>query len=127
MLKSALCLFVLALIGSAAFAAENCEPLRLQIEANIASKGISGFTVRTVDVAADVPGQVVGQCGNGSKKIVYARSGGASASEPGLPPKTVSAPAVAKPKPPVTRTTRDEDIITECRDGSVSVGGRCKN
>lgn len=127
MLKPALSLSVLLLIGSPALAAENCEPLRLQIEANIASKGITGFTVRTVDAAAEVPGQVVGQCGNGSKKIVYARSGGSAASEPGPPPRPVSAPPVARPQAPARRLTRDQDILTECRDGSVSVGGSCKN
>lgn len=94
------------LAGSAA-AAEDCEALRARIEAQIAAAGVAQFTVRTVDALAPAEGQVVGSCELGSKKIVYRRADG-SRSEPAAP---------------AARGT--ERILTECRDGSVRVGGDC--
>ena len=97
------------LVSTAAHA-DNCEPLRAQIEANIASKGVTDFSVTVVDAEAVVVGDTVGSCGQGTKKIVYARgaaSGGAAAPRPQQP-------------------TRDEDIWVECKDGSMVKGGGCK-
>jgi hypothetical protein len=54
---------------------------------------------------------VVGSCELGSKKIVYQREVG-------------SAPPGAGPAP--ARSPEDADILTECKDGTVSVGGDCK-
>jgi len=128
MLKFSPILFSLAVAG-ASHAADNCEALRVQIEANIASKGLADFTVTTVDAAAPVPGQVVGSCDQGAKKIVYARGNGPARVAPPAPaaPAAAAAP-VQRPaaKPRVARkATREEDILTECKDGSVSMGGRC--
>lgn len=99
--------FALALIGpllalaAAAGAAETCEAIQARIEAKIRASGVRAFTLRTVDAAAKVDGKVVGSCDLGTKKIVYAQAG-----------------APARP---------DKDtIITECRDGTVSVGGDCR-
>lgn len=94
-----------ALAGPAS-GAESCEPLRAQIEAKIASANVTGFTVSTVDASATVPGQVVGSCELGSKKIVYLREAGPAAS-------------------PTVRP-RSAPMLTECRDGSTPVGGTCK-
>jgi len=93
----------LALAG-AAHGAENCEALRTQIEAKIAAAGVTRFTVVTVDANAEAAGQVVGSCDLGSKKIVYQREGAPAAG---------AAPA-------------GEEILTECKDGTVSVGGDCR-
>jgi len=95
---------------SSAARADNCEPLRTQIEANIASKGVTAFSVTVVDVDAVVVGDTVGTCGLGSKRIVYARG-------------TESAGSAA-PRP--QQPTRDEDIWVECKDGSMVKGGDCK-
>ncbi|WP_076999777.1 DUF1161 domain-containing protein [Variovorax sp. KK3] len=97
------------LVASAAHGAESCEALRAQIEAKIAAAGVSRFTVATVDAAAPAAGQVVGSCELGSKKIVYQREGG-------------TAPVAATPRPPA----RGEPMLTECKDGSVSMGGECR-
>ncbi|RZL89072.1 MAG: DUF1161 domain-containing protein [Variovorax sp.] len=94
--------------ASAASGAESCEALRAQIESKIAAAGVVQFTVTTVDAAAPADGQVVGSCEFGSKKIVYQRERGP---EPDASP--------ARPRP------RGEPILTECKDGSVSVGGDC--
>jgi hypothetical protein len=100
----------LALAG-AAHGAENCEALRAQIETKISAAGVTRFAVLTVDGNAPAAGQVVGSCELGSKKIVYQREVGSA------PPGAVPAPA---------RSPEDADILTECKDGTVSVGGDCK-
>ncbi|MBT2335490.1 DUF1161 domain-containing protein [Variovorax paradoxus] len=97
--------------AGAAHGAENCEALRTQIEAKIAASGVTRFAVTTVDANAQANGQVVGSCDLGSKKIVYQREG-ASAPDAG-PARPGAGPA-------------DEEILTECKDGTVSVGGDCR-
>jgi len=53
----------------------------------------------------------VGSCELGTRKIVYQREGAESA------PAAVPAPS---------RSPEDDDILTECKDGTVSVGGDCR-
>ena len=67
--------------GSAC-AADNCESLRIEIEAKIAASGATRFTVSAVDAQATAAGQVVGACDLGSKKIIYQREGGFPAGYP---------------------------------------------
>lgn len=102
--------FAAGVLLSTAAHADNCEPLRAQIEANIASKGVTAFTVTVVDAEAVVAGDTVGTCGLGEKKIVYARVTEAA-----------SASAVRPQRP-----TPDEEIWVECKDGSMVQGGGCK-
>ena len=84
--------------------ADNCETIRAGIDAKIRASGASGYALTVVDADAKVPvGRVVGSCAVGTKKIVYAPADAAA-----------SAPA------------RDEPILTECKDGSVTRGGDCK-
>jgi hypothetical protein len=95
-----------------------CQTLQGEIDAKIRASGVTVFTLLTVDTSADVPGRVVGSCGQGSKKIVYLT--GVTAAAPGRP---ASAPA---PAGKVVSTVRAAPILTECKDGSVTVGGDCK-
>jgi hypothetical protein len=92
-----------ALLGLAApaGAAETCEAIQARIDAKIRASGVQAFTLRIVDAAAKVDGKVVGSCDLGTKKIVYAQGG-----------------AAARP--------HAEVILTECKDGSVSMGGDCR-
>lgn len=99
--------------ANSAHAQSNCETLRAQIEAKIAASGVTNFSVVTLDTAATASGQVVGSCDLGTKKIVYQREGGAASPAPAA----TSAPAPAP---------RGEPMLTECKDGSVSMGGSCK-
>lgn len=92
--------------AGAAVAAEPCETLRAQIETKIAAAGVTHFTVTTVDAGAAAAGQVVGSCELGSKKIVYQRE-------------QLSGAEAAPARP------RGEPMLTECKDGSVKVGGDC--
>jgi len=80
--------------------ANNCEAIQQQIEARIKASGATGWTLTTVPVDAQVPGKVVGQCDLGRRKIIY----------------QTGTSAAAKAEAP---------ILTECRDGSVSLGGDC--
>jgi hypothetical protein len=94
-------------VAGAASGAESCEALRAQIEAKIGAAGVTRFSVSTVDAGAPANGQVVGSCELGSKKIVYQREGG-----------TASGAAPQQPG--------SERILTECKDGTVSLGGDCR-
>lgn len=84
----------------AASLANNCETIQKQIETRIKASGAVGWTLTTVPVDTQVPGKVVGQCDLGRRKIVY---------QP-------AASAAGRPEPP---------LLTECKDGSVSLGGDC--
>jgi hypothetical protein len=89
------------LVASAAGAA-TCDEVRAGIEAKVRASGATQYTLTTVDVQAQAPGKVVGTCDLGARKIMYLQTPGAA-----------SAP-------------RTERVITECKDGTVSVGGDCK-
>ena len=114
-MKPWLIYIALASAGTANAAAENCEALRTQIESKIAAAGVTRFTVTTVDANAEAGGQVVGSCELGSKRIVYQREG--------APPAPSAPDAASNGAPP---RAADERILTECKDGTVSVGGDCK-
>ncbi|MGC3983597.1 MAG: DUF1161 domain-containing protein [Pseudorhodoferax sp.] len=90
---------LLCLLAGSAHAADNCEAIRSGIEARIRAGGIANPVVTVVDAGQSAPGRVVGSCGMGSRKIVYVQGD--------APPRS-SAP-----------------ILTECRDGSTPVDGRC--
>ena len=110
---------VLALAGAAgtALAAEDCEALRTRIEQKIAASGVARFTVTVTVIDANAPanGQVVGSCELGTKKVVYLKDAGAAPA-----PAPASTPASAPTPKPAQGT--DEPMITECKDGTVTMG-----
>lgn len=114
MLKPFFAGLCLALASMAAHA-DNCEPIRAQIEAKYKSGGIVNFSLTTVDAGATGAGKVVGSCGNGTKRIVFIPGGqqpaGASAA---------SAPAAVPARP------ARKPVLTECKDGTVSSTGSCR-
>jgi hypothetical protein len=117
MLKFTSIAISLALFCTASYA-DNCDDLRGQIESKIKAAGVTNFTVSVVDASASTPGKVVGSCGKGTKKIMYVQApaqGGGAAS--------ASAPA-SKTASPAKKS--GDGILTECKDGTVSVGGSCK-
>jgi hypothetical protein len=108
---------------AAAGHAETCEVIKAQIESKIRAGGVASFSLDVVDAAETVDtakGRVVGTCGLGSKKIVYSvgPANPASASAASAAPRPAASPGQAGSK--------DSAILTECHDGSVSVGGDCK-
>ncbi|MDM7948512.1 DUF1161 domain-containing protein [Hydrogenophaga sp.] len=117
-------LVLLAQVGAAH--ADNCEPIRARIEAQIRDAGVARFSVTVVPNDMPVTGEVVGSCGNGKQKIVYTR--GVGADVPAIPSPLTAQPAPVGSPPqvrPVRRPTPETEILTECRDGSVSRGGSC--
>lgn len=114
MRAAAVLLFGLALAGAGW--ADSCDSLHAQIDTKIRNSGVEHFTLTVVDAAASAPGKVVATCDRGAKKIVYLREQAASAGvAPSAPVKAVT-PA-SEP--------RSDAVLTECKDGTVSVGGRC--
>jgi Protein of unknown function (DUF1161) len=108
-LITALALLVAAHAGAQT---SSCETLRSEIEAKVRASGVAEFTVSVVDAASAAPGKVVGTCDRGAKKVVYVQRTAGSA-EP-----------AASAAPPSAR--RPAAVLTECKDGSVVVGGDCK-
>jgi hypothetical protein len=105
------------LMAAGAAAADICEPLREHIEFQIASTGATGFAVVVVDANAQMAGKVVGTCARGARKLVYVRAS--------------DRPVAVRPTRPAPATIaareQDDDIITECRDGTeVRGNARCK-
>jgi len=82
----------------------NCEALRAQVQAQIASAGVARFSVTVVDAASSAPGRVVGSCDKGASKLLYVQQGGGRAAPP---------------------RRSDTPLLTECKDGSVTLGD-CK-
>lgn len=82
--------------------AATCEELQQSVEARIRANGVAAFTVTPVDAAASAPGQVVGTCDRGRKKLLYVRG------------------AAVMPSPAASA------VITECADGRVMAEGSCK-
>jgi len=113
MLRLALAFLPIALCCPAS-RADNCEPIRAQIESKIRAAGVVDFSVTAVDSAASAAGKIVGSCANGTMKIVYARG-----NERGQ----VSAPQVPPAKSARSTSNGKADaILTECKDGTVSMG-----
>jgi len=112
--------------------ANNCDELRSQIEGKIKAAGVASFTVSVVDTGASAPGKVVGACDKGAKKIMYMQNAvpaaavGAPAAQ-ATPASQAKAPTragtTAKKSP---AKTNDNTMLTECKDGSTSIGGSCK-
>jgi Protein of unknown function (DUF1161) len=97
--------------------AANCEDLRTEVESKIRSTGVAQFTVSIVEASASTPGKIVGTCDQGSRKLLYTQAKSAAA----------GAKAPAEPSPSSARQTRKvEPILTECKDGSVSMNSDCK-
>ena len=124
MTRTALALALATLMmASGATSAQTCDTIRAQIEAKVRAGGVQQFTLTTVDMGAKVAGKVVGTCDLGTKQIVYTAGppagGGASAA-----PAVTAAPAAVRPTPTPKKT--QPPILTECRDGTVSLGGDCK-
>jgi hypothetical protein len=90
--------------------------LKSQVEAKIRAAGVKDFSVVVAEASASAPGRVVGSCGQGTKKLLYTSgsSGAGPAATAGVP-RSATAPRPARPP-----------VLTECKDGTVTLGGDCK-
>ena len=111
----ALSIASVTLVCTGAAHAISCEELRSSVEAKIQSKGVKSFTVTVVDANASAPGQVVGSCELGSKKLVYSQSG----TKATTPVQAAASPHSPAPSPKA-------GVVTECADGRVVTEGSCK-
>ncbi|MBS0343298.1 MAG: DUF1161 domain-containing protein [Proteobacteria bacterium] len=94
----------------------SCEDIRAQIDAKVRASGVNDFSLSILDADAPSTGRVVGSCQMGTRKIVYDRSASAQQQQPEQAPQQQQRP----------RPKSSSPIITECKDGSVSMGGDCK-
>lgn len=101
--------------------ADNCEPIRASIEARMRAGGLPAPQLQVVDTSATLAGRVVGSCGNGSRKIV--QTGAGTAAAPADAP--TAAPLEAERRRPRPAAGKDDNIPTECRDGTVVMGPNC--
>jgi len=98
-------------LGSVPALAASCEDIRAQVDAKLRASGVAKYSLTVVDSAASAAGRTVGTCDLGTRKIVY------------LQTRAGADPAAAAPK---AAQPGAAGIITECRDGRVSVGGDCR-
>lgn len=104
--------------------ADNCEPIRLQIEGRFRAGGVANPVLVVLPAGGAGAGRVVGSCGNGSRQIVLQGTGAAAtvATAPSPAPAATSARATGSATAPATAPDK---IPTECKDGSIVIGPRC--
>ena len=117
-MRTAITFAGLLLLAGTAQAAGNCDSIRDQIDAKIRASGVSRFTLTVVDAGASAAGRNVGSCERGSKKILYVQDGKPDAS-------TAMAAAPAGPAS-APRQRGPDGVLTECKDGTVSLSGNCR-
>ena len=93
-------------------AGKDCEQLRSEVMRRYEAGGIVAPELQLLPSSTATTGKVVGSCDLGSRKLVYL--GGKSVASSPSSPVGVRSPAAAEP------------VLTECKDGTVSVGGTCK-
>jgi Protein of unknown function (DUF1161) len=122
MLKVTLTSMAFGLAGGAAVG-QTCEAIQAAIEQKIRATGTADFNLTTVPAESTAAGKLVGSCDRGAKKILYTRvASAAGASEvAGRPSAQPLRPNPNRPKP-----AAPEPLLTECKDGSMSLGGDCK-
>ena len=96
MLRPYLTVVALLFASTSSYASNNCDSIRIQIDSRVRASGVTDFVLSVVDAGAKINGKVVGSCDLGTKKIVY------------------------------NQRPLEERILTECKDGTVTVGGDCK-
>ena len=72
-MKKLLFALIICCSSATAFAANNCDQIKNQIEAKIKAMGVPLYKLEVVDADAKVGGKVVGSCDGGKKKVVYWR------------------------------------------------------
>ncbi|WP_417912311.1 DUF1161 domain-containing protein [Candidatus Electronema sp. TJ] len=51
-----------------------CAELKAELVARLDSKGVKNYTLIVLNKSEGSPGQVIGTCESGSKKIIYAKT-----------------------------------------------------
>ena len=100
--------------------ADNCEPIRLQIEGRFRAGGVANPVLVVLPAGSAGAGRVVGSCGNGSRRIML-QVAGAAATSATTTTSATTATVAAAPAP----AAAVDKIPTECKDGSIVIGPRC--
>ena len=95
-------------------AGKDCEQLRAEVMRRYEAGGIVSPALQLLPSSAATSGKVVGSCDLGSRKLVYLGGQGGHPSLPASAPTSARQPGAAAP------------VLTECKDGTVSMGGSCK-
>ena len=95
-------------------AGKDCEQLRAEVMRRYEAGGIAAPELQLLPSSSATSGKVVGSCDLGSRKLVYL---GGKSGHPSLP---ASAPTGAR------QAGTAVPVLTECKDGTVSMGGSCK-
>jgi hypothetical protein len=109
-------------------AADNCEPIRQQIEARFRAGGVQPVLVVT-EAGATVAGRVVGTCGSGRRQIVrlgqapLATAAASAPAERRVDSGPVRSGDQAAERAPERQPA--DKIPTECKDGSIVIGPNC--
>lgn len=53
---------------------KTCDDVKTEIAKKIDAKGVTGYTLNIVDKGKETDGKIVGNCGGGTKSIVYLRA-----------------------------------------------------
>jgi hypothetical protein len=63
--------------AAAPAARKSCDDLKAEISKKLDSKGVTGYTLDTVDKGKEADAKVVGTCDGGTKSMVYTRGAAA--------------------------------------------------
>jgi len=104
------------LLATSVFAAvgKNCEELRTEVAAKFRARGVNAPNIEILPAAQTTSARTVGTCELGTKQLVF------------FPGEYNALPAASSHVPKASPACRARDeILTECKDGTVSVGGSC--
>jgi hypothetical protein len=108
---------------AAATPADNCGPIRQQIEARFRAGGVQPALAV---VAMGESGRVVGTCGGGRRQIVLLGQVPLAAGAAATPVAVERSPRTAERAPDRAPQREPADKIpTECKDGSIVIGPDC--
>jgi hypothetical protein len=79
------------LCASAQTASKSCDDVKADIAKKLDAKGVTGYTLTIEDKGKETGGKIVGNCGGGTKSIVYEKATPAPQPEPKPKPKPASA------------------------------------
>lgn len=100
---------------------DNCAAIVARIDAKLRAGGVVNYTLGTAELDAVVTERVIGSCGNGRRKIVYASVGpqapGAAAVVTSTVPGASDGRAGRVHTSTPARPPAPDAILTECREG----------
>lgn len=69
---------------------KSCDDVKAEIAKKLDAKGVTGYTLTIMDKGKEAGGKIIGNCGGGTKSIVYEKATPASQPSPAPKPKPAS-------------------------------------